>query len=82
MIQADYLSIRSNLSQRLRDLREQRRMIRDMFKGTTDPDLVRAWVDWCQDQVDEDVRLSALICKLDRQWKGANRGEFDQITNG
>lgn len=68
MTQDEYLSKRSAAGERLRGVREERRMIRDMFRGTRDPDLIREYVDWCESLVAEDIRISRLIIQLDKEW--------------
>lgn len=68
MTQDEYLSERSRLGQLLRDVREERKMLRSMFKGTTCPELIAVYLDWCQLLVDRDMKLSGKIYRLDKEW--------------
>lgn len=68
MTQDEYLTRRSAIGERLRGVRTERRMIRDMFRGARDPDLIRDFIDWSESLITEDIRLSRLIEQLDKEW--------------
>lgn len=69
MTQDEYLAERSRLGQLLRDVRDERRMLRSMFKDTRNPELISAYLDWCQLMVNMDMHLSSKIYRLDKEWE-------------
>lgn len=68
MTQDEYLTERSRLGNTLREVREERKMIRSMFRGTRDPDLISDYLDWCRTLTNLDIQLSEKIYRLDKEW--------------
>lgn len=69
MDRREYMALRSELGQALRDLRWERRAIDLIFRKTRDPDLIQAGLDWLGELVARDISLSREIIALDVRYK-------------
>ncbi len=68
----DYWSERGRLGAALRSLLWERRAVREMFRHTSDPDLLRCGVDWLKDIWDEERRLCRSLRELDIDFQESN----------
>lgn len=70
MTPTEYWDRRAALAEELRELRQQRRMVQEIFRNAKNADLAQAGNKWWQAMFEHDATLSREILDLDAAFYG------------